>query len=132
MQVTRQVYKSKTGFSKLSLQVIVSEKCKEALQFELISHLNRRRQCNSREWMSFSQATQCGSLRKVTIILHCLLECLQPVTQTSRPVFPDLITILGRWSRLRNERLCGIVVKGTDSGVTLLGPKAWLSHCLAE
>lgn len=55
-----------------------------------------------------------------------------PVTQTSRPVFPDLITLLGRWSRLRNERLCGIVVKGTDSGVTLLGPKAWLSHCLAE
>lgn len=48
------------------------------------------------------------------------------------PRLPDLITILGRWSRLRNERLCGIVVKGTDSGVTLLGPKAWLSHCLAE
>lgn len=46
-------------------------------------------------------------------------------------VLPDLITLLGRWRRLSNERPCDIAVKDTDSGATLLGFKAYLCHCLA-
>lgn len=46
-------------------------------------------------------------------------------------VLPDLITLLGRWRRHGNERLCDIAVKDTDSGATLLGFKAYLCHCLA-
>lgn len=63
--------------------------------------------------MSFSQATQDGSPRKVTIISHHLLEAcrIRPVTQPSRPVLPDLITLPGRWTTLSNEGLCGTVVK---------------------
>lgn len=38
----------------------------------------------------------------------------------------DLIILLGRWSKVSNERLCAIMVKDTDYGATLLGFKAGL------
>ena len=42
----------------------------------------------------------------------CWSACrIRPVTQPSRPVLPDLITLPGRWTTLSNEGLCGTVVK---------------------
>lgn len=46
-------------------------------------------------------------------------------------VLLDLIILFGRWSKLSNQRLCGIMVKDTDNGATLLEFKAWLCYCIA-